>query len=128
MSDPYPVGSVAWTDLTVENATEIGEFYSAVTGWTASAVRVGDYEDFVMNDANGTGVSGVCHARGENAGMPAQWLIYIVVADLTASIAACEERGGKVISGPRMQGSSRFAVIQDPAGAVAGLYEVGPRP
>ena len=126
MTDTPAVGSIAWTDLTVQNATEVSDFYSAVTGWAPVGIPMGEYEDFAMSDANGNGVSGICHARGDNANLPAQWLIYIVVADLTASIASCEELGGKVINGPRSHGTCRFAVIQDPAGAVATLYEVGP--
>jgi predicted enzyme related to lactoylglutathione lyase len=126
MSDAHAVGSIAWTDLTVQNAPELSDFYEAVTGWKAKTVSTCGRDDFVMSDANGAGVAGVCHAVGENADLPAQWLIYIVVADLAASIAACEERGGKLINGPRNHGTCQFAVIQDPAGAVAGLYEVGP--
>jgi predicted enzyme related to lactoylglutathione lyase len=128
MTDTPAVGSIAWTDLTVENAPAVCDFYQDVAGWTPAPVAMGEYDDFVMRDANGDGVSGVCHARGENAGLPAQWLIYIVVADLDQSIAACHKHGGKVISEPRKHGTSRFAVIQDPAGAVAGLYEVGSSP
>ncbi|MBW8873323.1 MAG: hypothetical protein JF614_00025 [Acidobacteria bacterium] len=45
------------------------------------------------------------------------------VADLDASIARCLERGGKVVAGRRSMGQARFCVIQDPAGAVAALYQ-----
>ncbi|MEP7292297.1 MAG: hypothetical protein ABI835_10960, partial [Chloroflexota bacterium] len=53
-----------------------------------------------------------------------QWLIYITVADLDASIAACQQNGGSVIHGPRDVGGNRFCVIRDPVGAVAGLFEI----
>ena len=124
MSDmPKPqVGTIGWHDLTVPNADEVRDFYAAVTGWKPQPLSMGDYDDYVMATADGTGVGGVCHARGSNAGLPAQWLIYITVEDLDESIRQCEQRGGKVISGPRDLGSyGRFCVIQDPAGAVAGL-------
>jgi predicted enzyme related to lactoylglutathione lyase len=85
---------------------------------------MGDYSDYTMSPpGSDRPVSGVCHARGDNAGLPAQWLIYIVVADLDASIARCLERGGKVVAGPRSMGQARFCVIQDPAGAVSALYQ-----
>jgi predicted enzyme related to lactoylglutathione lyase len=61
--------------------------------------------------------------RGENTGLPAQWLIYITVADVEASAAKCVELGGKVLAGPRdLGGQGRFCVIQDPAGAVVALF------
>ena len=121
MPKPKP-GTIGWTDLTVPNADEVRDFYAAVAGWKPQALSMGDYSDYVMATVEGTGVAGVCHARGSNTGLPAQWLIYITVEDVDESIRQCEQRGGKVIAGPRELGSyGRFCVIQDPAGAVAGL-------
>ena len=122
---PKPqVGTIAWTDLTVPNADEVRDFYAAVTGWKPEPVSMGDYSDYVMAPPDGQGVAGVCHARGVNADIPPQWLIYITVADVDESIRQCQERGGKVIAGPKKMGGNRYCVIQDPAGAVAGL--IGP--
>ena len=125
MADKPEVGSVGWMDLTVEDAPRLRDFYSQVTGWKAESLSMGDYDDYVMAaPGSGDGKAGVCHARGGNAGLPAQWLIYIVVADLDASMASCKELGGKVIAGPKNMGdSSRYCVIEDPAGAVAALFE-----
>lgn len=119
------VGQIGWTDLTVGNAEEVRDFYSAVVGWEPEAVDMGDYSDFNMTvPGDGTPAAGICHARGTNAALPAQWLVYITVSDLDRSLGACAGRGGKVLSGPTGMGSTgRFAVIQDPAGAVAALYE-----
>ncbi|HET9226957.1 MAG TPA: VOC family protein [Thermoanaerobaculia bacterium] len=120
---PKPeVGTIGWHDLTVPNADEVRDFYTAVTGWKPQGLNMGDYEDYVMLAPGGQGVAGVCHARGSNAGVPPQWLIYITVEDVDESIRQCEQRGGKVLHGPRDLGTyGRFCVIQDPAGAVAGL-------
>ena len=86
---------------------------------------MGDYSDYCMHPpGDPKPVAGVCHARGTNVGLPAQWLIYITVADLDQSIERCRELGGSVLMGPKSLGShGRFAVIQDPAGAVAALAE-----
>ena len=53
-----------------------------------------------------------------NAGLPAQWLMYVRVADVAASAAEAERQKGKVLDGPRRMGGSNFCVIQDPDGAV----------
>jgi predicted enzyme related to lactoylglutathione lyase len=46
------------------------------------------------------------------------------VADLDASLAECRSRGGTVVREPGPMGpNGRFAVIQDPAGAVAALIQ-----
>jgi predicted enzyme related to lactoylglutathione lyase len=121
---PPPVGSIGWFDLTVPDAVAVRDFYTAVTGWTAAGLDMGGYEDFVMSRPDGDAVAGICHARGGNAGLPPQWLLYIIVADLDASLAQCLERGGEVITGPKGAGpGKRYAVIRDPAGAAAALFE-----
>ena len=71
----------------------------------------------------GTPAAGICHARGSNAELPRQWLIYIVVPDAAASAAACTANGGKVLVGPKNMGGGKYAVIEDPSGAVAALYQ-----
>lgn len=121
---PEP-GTINWFDLTVPNAGNIRDFYSAVVGWKPQPVEMGGYEDFSMTTpGSGTTVTGICHARGSNAGLPAQWLMYISVADLDESIRQCVEKGGKVIDPERSMGDmGRFCVIQDPAGAVCALFE-----
>ncbi len=56
-----------------------------------------------------------------------QWLIYINVADVHASIARCLELGGKLLIEPRDLGSyGAICVILDPAGAVAALQSPPP--
>jgi len=125
MSEKASVGSITWTDLTVENAERIRDFYSAVVGWTTSGVDMGGYDDFNMNDPEtGTPIAGVCHARGGNADLPPVWLIYVNVEDIEKSIARCIELGGQVISGPKgVVGQGRYCVIRDPAGAALALFE-----
>src|SRR5215831_8339830 len=95
---PVPsVGQIGWVDLTVPNAGAVREFYQHVTGWRATAFSMGDHDDYCMNPPGADKpVAGICHAIGENAGLPPVWLIYITVADLDESIRRCTERGGKV--------------------------------
>lgn len=117
------IGAITWTDLTVKNAEQIKAFYTEVVGWKSESVAIGDYEDFSMNTPGGNTVAGICHARGVNASLPAQWLIYITVADVEKSVARCSELGGKILVEPKEMGDyGRFCVIQDPAGAVAALF------
>ena len=117
-------GTIGWRDLTVDDAESLRDFYQEVVGWKATPMDMGDYNDFVMSAADGTQVAGLCHARGDNAGLPAQWLLYINVTDLDASVASCKQLGGQVLGAIRtIAGHGRTCVIQDPAGAVAALFE-----
>ena len=120
-------GTIGWCDLTVPHADTVRDFYKAVVGWGVQECDMGGYSDYVMTlPGTDKGVSGVCWARGGNAGLPAVWLMYVTVADIDASIASVHERGGKVIVGPKKMGEAHYAVIQDPAGASLALYQPAP--
>ncbi len=112
-------------DLTISDATKVSDFYGAVVGWTKMGIDMGGYEDFcMMPPGKKKPAAGICHARGENAGLPPQWLIYITVADIRASVKACLKHGGEVIRPVKDMGMGKMAVIRDPAGAVSALFEV----
>lgn len=123
MSHTPKLGTIGWHDLTVENAEQVRDFYAAVAKWKPEPIDMGGYADFNMSDSNGEPAAGVCHKRGTNADIPSQWLMYIIVEDIDASIAACTRLGGSVIAGPKSMGSARYCIIRDPAGAVCGLYQ-----
>jgi predicted enzyme related to lactoylglutathione lyase len=119
------VGKIAWTDLTVPEANKVRDFYASVVGWTVSDVDMGGYSDYCMNQpANGVSSAGICWHRGINTGLPPVWLIYIQVANLEESVRKCEELGGRIVRAVSEMGEQgRYCVIQDPAGAVAALFQ-----
>ena len=127
MSDQKPpAGALAWLDLTVANADDVRDFYTAVAGWQPQSIQMDGYSDYAMAPAGSDSpVAGICHKRGSNADFPSHWLIYIAVDDLDKSISECERLGGKVVIGPTDMGADRYCVIEDPAGAVAALYQKG---
>jgi uncharacterized protein len=122
--DMPETGSIAWVDLTIPDAPALRTFYQHVVGWEPSEVPMGEYQDFAMN-LPGTQIpaAGICHARGSNAAIPPQWLVYITVENLDVSMTQCKMRGGTVLVDPRGSGRGRYCVIKDPAGAVCALYE-----
>jgi hypothetical protein len=124
---PRPaVGTIGWQDLTVPDADKVRDFYAQVVGWEPEPVEMGGYSDYNMKAPGGGPVAGVCHARGQNADQPAQWMLYVVVADLDAAVERCRAAGGKVrVPAKSMGGQTRYCVIEDPAGAVCGLYQAG---
>ncbi len=124
MSDIPRYGHIPWRDLTVPDAAGVAAFYETVVGWKIKPHAMGTYDDYEMVAPDtGETVAGVCHARGENAALPAQWLMYVVVEDVAACAARCREAGGEVLDGPRPMGEKPFCVVRDPAGAVLGLIE-----
>ena len=118
------VGRIGWIDLTVEDASAVRDFYASVIGWDVEPVDMGGYEDFTLcPPGTNEGIAGICHASGSNSGLPAQWLMYVTVANLTDSIARVTTLGGRVVRDPAPLAGGSFCVIEDPAGAVCALYQ-----
>lgn len=119
------IGTIAWQDLTVNNAEDVRDFYAEVVGWKPNPVNMGDYDDFSMAPEGADQPSaGICHAKGDNKNLPPQWLIYIYVENLNTSMTAVEAKGGKLLTEVKSYGgSSKYVIIEDPAGAVCALYE-----
>jgi len=123
-----PVGAVAWADLTVADAPAVRDFYAAVCGWTPTEVAMGDYADYAMAPEGGDPVAGICHARGENAGMPAQWILYVTVENLDRSLAECAARGGALVMPVRDTGQyGPMAVVRAPHWPMLAILQ-GPSP
>lgn len=119
-----PFGIISWRDLTVPNAEEVAKFYSGLVGWQIRPEPMDGYNDFsLLLPGTGQSIAGICHARGPNADLPPQWLIYITVADIQQSVAKCQELGGTIVTPPRRLGGGYFCVIRDPAGAVCALFQ-----
>lgn len=129
MSDPqhHQPGTIIGFDLTVPDAEAIRDFYAAVVGWRSEPFDMGGYADYFMQaPESGQTVAGIVHARGENADLPPQWLTYIVVDDLDASLERCRDGGGTVVTAVKGgDGGARYCVIQDPAGAFLALMQMG---
>lgn len=118
-------GSILWCDLTVEHAETLRDFYQNVVGWSVDSLNMGDYDDYVMKTPeSGAAVAGICHAKGSNAELPSQWLMYFKVGDLETALSNVITGGGKALTAIKAySNSSRYVVIQDPAGAVCALFE-----
>lgn len=118
------IGSITWVDLTVSDAKPLKDFYEQVVGWNVDPVDMDGYVDYCMNQKKTNfPAAGICHKKGVNRDLPAQWLMYITVENLDASIAACKKMGGKLITKIKHMADGRYIVIQDPSGAVCALFE-----
>lgn len=117
-------GGVSWIDLTIENAAEVKDFYAEVVGLEPQDMPMGDYNDFVMaSPTDAEAAVGICHAKGPNKQIPPQWLVYFNVDDVALALSKCQNNGGTVLREKTDMGSFEFGIVQDPAGAVAGVIK-----
>lgn len=118
-------GSFGWCQLNTPPAGRDAakKFYTTVFGWTFrdDPMPMGDaYTTWLGADGPRGGMMGM--PPGVNA--PAHWLIYFASADVDATTAKAKTIGGQAIVPPTdIPGVGRFAVIQDPQGAVFALVK-----
>ena len=113
---------ITWHDIAVADADALSDFYCSVAGWEKEGLSMGDYNDYVMKDASGNIMGGICHAKGMNKELPPFWLMYIPVENIDRSMELCKQMGGKV-GEKRKMGEGFYCLIQDPAGAYVMLSE-----
>lgn len=117
-------GEIRMADLTVDSADELRDFYKEVIGWKHMDLSMEGYSDYVMQTPDGDPAAGICNRAGVNAELPPVWLVYFCVEDLISSLETCKKLGGKVIAGPKGQGSNSYAVFEDPRGTIFALTQI----
>ena len=113
-------GAMCWNELASPDPEASASFYASVFGFTAQAMEGSDPPYLVINRADGHSNGGIRLAASTE---PCYWLVYFGTEDLDASLTAVDELGGDKLAGPiDVWESARFAVVQDPQGAVFALY------
>jgi hypothetical protein len=108
------------------NSNDVGKarpFYAALFGWELNDMDMGPmgtYTTIGVGD-DGTGGGMIQHPM---PGAPSVWIPYVSVDDLAASTEKARSLGGTVIRDitPVAEMGS-FSLIQDPSGAVFGLWQ-----
>ncbi len=110
-------GDFVWCDLSAHDADPSRGFYRDLFGWTFVLEDDTEY-DTALNGNDPVGGHFQMPQKFMNIGMPAFWMSYIDVDDVTQTAELAQSLGGKVEIGPSpfMQGAE-FALIRDPLGA-----------
>ena len=113
-------GAFSWSELMTTDPEKAGEFYGKLFGWTVQTMDVGGgmgpYRTAKVGD---TSVGGIMGMPPGAPGMPPMWGCYVTVKNVDETAAQCTALGGKVMMPPMdIPTVGRFAVLQDPQGAV----------
>jgi predicted enzyme related to lactoylglutathione lyase len=116
-------GSLTWNDLGTSDPEGAAHFYSALLGWTVTAIEGAEppYWSITLNGRGNGGMRQLSPPEVE-AGSPSHWLPYFAVADLEDATTRVGEMGGAVLAGPLEVPGGRFAVIKDPQNTPFGLF------
>jgi len=116
--------SFCWNELATGDATKAGEFYTGLFNWGKNVQQFGamTYTSFINGDRP---AGGMYEPTPEMGNIPPNWLVYFAVDDCDAQAKKAGGLGAKTIVPPSdIPGTGRFAVIQDPQGAVFGIIKL----
>ena len=116
---PKP-GEVGWNELVTTSVPGAKKFYGGLLGWKSKAFGKGTNYTLFLNQKDMVGGLMKC----PKPGMPAQWIPYVLVANVDASVKKAKKLGAKIAMGAfNVPDVGRIAVVIDPQGAVFGLFK-----
>jgi predicted enzyme related to lactoylglutathione lyase len=119
--------SLCWTELATTSAEQAQAFYPALFGWTAkpSADPNMPYFEWVLDGDHFGGMMEINEHWGPTwKDIPSHWMVYFMVKDVDERTARAEALGARICVPPSdIPKVGRFAVIEDPQGAVFSLFQ-----
>ncbi len=121
-------GEFVWHDLATDDLDNAVKFYAELIGWQTALIPGVPMAYYGLNAGETTvgGAMALTDEMKEMGAIPA-WTPCIAAEDIDALCAKVTELGGAVISAPHEVPGGRFAVLQDPQGAVFESYQAEDR-
>ena len=122
MTNPFTpqVGAILSADIAVPEHERELRFYSRVLTTGESPL----WREDLMNTL-GMPIIGLGARKPEYADLPLQWMPHILVSDVATSVKHALDLGGtELMHGKAENGTSQWAVLQDPNGAAFGIIPV----
>ena len=109
-----------WVELLSENRERTSSFFQDLIGYQQSIV--GEGEGYLLLTSAGRPRVGIVNKPW--ADVAPSWLVYLLVVDLEAILAAVEQAGGAVLlpPGPSLA-DGKVAIVEDPTGGVFAVQE-----
>lgn len=117
-------GSFTSADLLTMDTGRAIDFYRDLMGWTTALDADSGHTAFTLH---GDTVAGLVEMPPDMPGeVSSQWLPYFLADSVEDRVDKAIGAGGTLAVPPRSIDATRFAVVEDPQGAVFGLLEVVP--
>lgn len=115
-------GTLTWNENVTPEPERAAEFYKDVFGYDVEASDMGGAEPYRVLQVDGKGVAGMLPLTPEMGPMPPNWTTIFGVEDTDAAVGKAKDLGGQVLVEPfDIPTVGRYAVVQDPVGAVFGV-------
>ena len=115
-------GAASWVECLSSDPPVARAFYEALFGWKGEEGS-GGYVVFTLDGERVGGLMATPVSLPPDA--PSYWLVYFAVADVAATCEAAPDAGAVVLEPVHDIPEGRFAVLEDPTGAVFAVYQAG---
>ena len=120
---PAGEGTFVWDELMTTDVDAAKSFYKEVFGWTSKDSDMGGMTYTIFVRAEDIDAAG-CMERPAGVDAPPHWTPYIATQDVDATVTKAKTLGATILrDGTDIPNMGRFAIIQDPTGAVFGLWQ-----
>src|ERR1700690_2723444 len=114
-------------ELSTDDTGKAKAFYKKILKWRFKDMPMGPGMTYTMLDV-GKGTGGGIQ-KTQMPGMPSQWLAYVEVDSVKATMAKAKKAGAKVlVDFQPIPGMGAFGVFVDPTGAPLGVWEMSKQP
>lgn len=117
-------------ELTTNDVDKAKSFYSALFDWKLEDMQIGPGHTYTMirvGEGTGGGMMKIPAPAAPTASSPAiptAWMPYVLVDDIKAATNKAKSLGAMVCKDiTEVPNAGSFSIIQDPAGAVIGLWQ-----
>jgi predicted enzyme related to lactoylglutathione lyase len=117
-------GNFVWYEHLTKDPKAAIAYYTEVIGWKTQPFE--GNKDYVMWAASEGTLGGVMKLPEDAAkmGAPPHWMAHVKVQDTDATCTQVKKLGGKVVHEPSdIPTVGRFAIIQDPQGAMISIFK-----
>jgi predicted enzyme related to lactoylglutathione lyase len=120
------VGTFCWSELLTRDTAAAAKFYTALFGWKTKVTEGAGFP-YTHWQNDGADIGGMMAIMKEWGPMPPNWVNYVQVQNCDETAAKATSLGGKVCMPPTdIPNTGRFAMVQDPQGAMLSLIALGP--
>lgn len=118
-------GEFSWHELGTTDRDAAWAFYSALFGWQqTSMMDMGGGMMYQMFGLDGNAPIGGMYTLGADmAGIPPNWLGYVLVKNVDDAVQAVAKGGGQLMAGPIDIPDGRVAIFTDPQGAAFAVHQ-----
>ncbi len=121
VNDP---GCLTWNEMATNDPEAAERFFSGLFGWEFEEVAADGGPRYwgIHHDGAAARRNGGMRELGDGEPAPPHWMSYFTVESTDAAVDRARDLGANVLMEPMDIGAGRIGVLQDPQGAVFGVF------